>query len=66
MLDDVEVLKQYSPTKENGKPPSNVSDVVTRSRSKRSYEDVGQDDEAGMGGVGRYAIWHGRPLHLQI
>ena len=57
MFDDVEVLKQQSPTKENKQPRRSASPekTITRRPSKRNYENVGeaQEEDAGRGGVGR-------------
>ena len=57
MFDDVEVLKQQSPTKENKQRRRSASPekTITRRASKRSFENAGedQDEDAGRGGVGR-------------
>ena len=53
VFDDVEVLQQVSPTKENRRTERASPDSKTKRRSKRSYEDIGRGEETGMGGVGR-------------
>ena len=52
VFDDVEILKQESPT--NNRGIENISpNRRSNRRSKRSFEELGIIERTGMGGVGR-------------